>query len=142
MWKFFRGRRAWVVLSCLVGLTVTSGCKPGEHVGAVSGSVLLEGEPYGSVAVVFFSLATGDGGSANVRGDGTFSLPSKLPVGEYRVYLAPVVPSEDVGDASPVGVKIDQAVPARYWSESTSDLVVTVQTGVNQCVIELAGDAR
>ena len=136
-WLFPRsgGLIAAVLASGL--LTSFIGCDSGPTTGQASGKVIFEGVPYGKAAVVFFSTTTGYGTTSNLASDGTFSLPAKLPIGEYKIYLAPSLAPTTTEDAAPAPVKIDNSTPRRYWSESSTDIVVNVEPGDNHFEIEL-----
>lgn len=120
----------------MMSTMIFTGCNTGPATGTVSGQVVFDGKPYGEAAVVFFSLTTGGGGTANLASDGSFSLPGKLVVGDYQIYLAPKLAEVTEGDAPPSPVKTDAAVPEKYWSESSTDVTFTVKPGDNKAVIE------
>lgn len=123
-------------LFCL-GL-VFVGCNPQADTGTVVGTVTLNGNPYTDAAVILFSPATGQGGSANIDADGRFTLPAPIPTGEYTVYLAPRI--EETMPEDPKPVSIDQSVPTKYWDESSSDIVIQVNQGVNETEVRLESE--
>jgi hypothetical protein len=129
-------RRAFIALALPV-VAISIGCNAGPATGTVAGQVLFDGKPYGDAAVVFFSLTSGGGDTANLAEDGSFSLPTKLVVGDYRVYLAPKLAAPTGDDAPPAPVKTDNSLPDKYWSESSTDITVTVAPGENNVIIEL-----
>jgi hypothetical protein len=94
----------------------------------------LNGEPYTDAAVVFLDMSTGQGGTANIEGGGTFKITTPLPVGTYTVYLAPKL-GADTGEAQPV--TIDQSVPEKYWNEASSDISIPVAEGANRVEVRL-----
>ena len=119
-----------------VALFWMGGCDRGPETGTVVGTLNLAGRSHGDVAIVLMSLKTGCGGTCDVASDGNFRLPKPLVVGEYAVYVAPkVVP--DGGDAPPAPVKADTRIPAKYWSESSTDVKVVVKPGANEFRIDL-----
>ncbi len=130
-----RERSPWgaFALVCLVCLAWV-GCAKTTPVGTVKGKVTLNDAPYGDAAVIFLSLETGKGGSSNINADGTFALKDPLPVGTYKVYLAP-----KVGEASdqPKPVSMDKAVPDKYWNEAATDISIKVAAGPNDVKVEL-----
>jgi len=128
--------RDFMVVAVIVAM-VSSGCTAGPETGKVSGRVTFQGKPYSEAAIVFFSLKTGGGGTANLADDGTFSLPTELVVGEYQVYLAPKLADQENDDAPPAPVRTDIDVPGRYWSESSTDISFTVEPGENEATIAL-----
>lgn len=110
------------------------GCAQKIPMGTVKGNVEFKGKPYNNAAVLFVSLETGRGSSANINSDGTFALPDALPLGNYKIFLAP-----KIGDplAEPKPVKIDKSVPGKYWNESATDLSHEVTEGLNEVTVEL-----
>lgn len=129
-------KRAFIALG-LPAAAILIGCNAGPATGTVAGQVLFDGKPYGDAAVVFFSLTSGGGGTVNLAADGSFMLPTKLVVGDYRVYLAPKIAAPTGDDAPPAPVKTDNSVPDKYWSESSTDITVTIEPGDNKAVIDL-----
>lgn len=129
----------WLTLGIMLLLAalVVPGCtgRKTKPKGTVEGRVLFNGQPYTEAAVVFLNRGTGQGGSANIQSDGSFRLPDKVEIGEYIVYLAPKLEEDPAAEPRPVS--IDKTVPEKYWSESTSDILVEVKTGTNQFTIEL-----
>lgn len=120
----------------LLALLGATGCG-GKSVptGTVTGKVLLNGQPYTDADVIFLSLQSGQGSTGTLQEGGTFRLAEPIPVGTYRVYLAPKAGDPE---APPAPVKIDAAVPDKYWNESTSDLQQEIIKGANDVVIELS----
>lgn len=125
------------IVVAVIAAVISSGCTAGPETGKVSGQVTFLGKPYGEAAIVFFSLKTGRGGTANLGEDGTFSLPAELVVGEYQVYLAPKLAAQGNDDAPPAPTRTDTDVPGRYWSESSTDISFTVEPGENVATIAL-----
>ena len=131
--------RQWQLVACsalavaLLAMTL-AGCSKPAPTGTVEGTVTLNGEPYTDAAVVFLDLTTGQGGTANIEGGGTFKIETPMPVGSYTVYLAPKL-GADTGEAQPV--TIDQSVPEKYWNEATSDISIPVAEGPNKVEVLL-----
>ncbi len=121
------------VLLALLAVTVT-GCGRPDPVGTVEGTVTLNGEPYSDASLVFLSMATGQGGTADIRPGGSFKVDTPLPVGTYTVYLAPKL-GDPTGEAQPV--TIDQSVPDKYWNEADSDISISVSEGPNTVEVRL-----
>ncbi len=117
----------------LVAMLV-AGCGKADPVGTVEGTVTLNGEPYSDAAVIFLSMATGQGGTADIGPGGSFKIANPLPVGTYTVYLAPKL-GEPTGEAQPV--TIDQSVPDKYWNEAASDISIDVSEGPNSVQVQL-----
>jgi hypothetical protein len=122
----------------LVGLLVlATGCSRGNPVGTVKGTATVKGKAYTNAAIMFVSLENGHGSGSDLGADGSFKLPDPLPVGTYTVYFAPKsIPVEDA-TAAPVPMQVDKTVPTKYWSESSSDITITVKEGENVVPIEV-----
>jgi len=126
---------AAVLVLMVVGSSVIGCGRGSKPTGTVSGTVTLDGRPYADASVIFFSPATGQGGSANINPDGTFQLPKPIAVGEYIVYLAPRLEEDPAAEPKPVS--IDSTVPEKYWSEASSDIRCEIKPGANQIAVEL-----
>ena len=113
---------------------LVAGCGKTDPVGTVEGTVTLNGEPYSDAAVIFLSMVTGQGGTADIGPGGSFKIATPLPVGTYIVYLAPKM-GEPTGEAQPV--TIDQSVPDKYWNEAASDISINVSEGPNSVQVQL-----
>jgi len=130
---------AWLILGCLL----VAGCSKNTPTGRVKGKVLLDGKPYSGAAVVFLNAETGQGGTANIQPDGSFTLAEPIPVGTYIVYLAPEIADADVqgsaqeGIEGPVAMTADESVPAKYWNEADSDIRIDIKAGDNDVTVEL-----
>jgi hypothetical protein len=121
-----------LLLVCLCSLPFL-GCKKTAPTGTVQGTVLFNGTPYSNAAVVFLSMQTGQGGSVDIGTDGKFQLKAPLPVGTYKVYLAPKV-GEPTDQPKPVS--IDATVPEKYWNEASTDVSIEVKAGPNDVKVE------
>ena len=116
---------------------ILTGCG-GPPSGAVSGIVRFEGKPCGDSAVVFMSLETGASSSANLEPDGSFKLPKRLAVGEYRVYLSPKAGAVSHGaDGQPAPAPLPSSIPVRYTHEASTDITVNVRAGVNEFSVDI-----
>lgn len=130
--RLFRGA-AWLAV---VSLLVLPACgKAVVPAGTVKGTVTLDGEPYDNAAVMFLSLQTGQGGSADIQSGGSFALVDPLPVGSYKVFLAPKASTANLEEAAPV--TIDTNVPDKYWNEAGTDITADVKEGENTVTVEL-----
>ncbi|MEO9595273.1 carboxypeptidase regulatory-like domain-containing protein [Rhodopirellula bahusiensis] len=115
--------------------TLSLGCSESPSVGTVAGTVSLNGKPYADAAVMFLDSTTGQAAGTDIQAGGEFSLKDPIPTGTYSVYLAPkTVP---MTEGSPEAVKIDEAVPEKYWNEATTDVQAVVNEGENSVTIEL-----
>jgi len=128
----------WLALT--LGLMTLSavGCGKSAPTGKVKGKVLLNDKPYSDAAVTFMDPQSGKAGSADIRPDGTFELTTPLPTGKYTVFLAPkaVSGSADTTEA-PKPISIDQTVPQKYWSDTTSDIRAEIKAGENDVPVIL-----
>lgn len=111
-----------------------AGCEPAIKTGTVKGTVTFNGKPYDGSAIMLLDMTTGQAAGVDIGPDGQFSIDQPMQLGTYNVYLAPK--SVDV-NAEPQAVKVDASVPSKYWSESTTDLTVTVVEGENAATIAL-----
>jgi hypothetical protein len=135
-----RRRLSGMVLTYLLiaGALSLAGCSSGEPpkpTGTVKGTVSFDGKPYTNASVVFISLQTGQAGSANISEDGSFRVLNPLWTGTYQVFLAPKLDEAAATDATPV--YIDEAVPEKYWNETTTDIICTLNEGENTFAVEL-----
>lgn len=127
---------SWAVFAVSLLGVVIIGCGKSASTGTVQGKVLLNGAPYSGASVVFISLETGQGGTAEIQSDGTFRIETPIPVGSYTVYLEPKAGASEPADPSVAGFEstvseVDESVPAKYWSEATSGISVDVVEGKN-----------
>lgn len=82
-------------------------------------------------------LDTGQAGSADIQPDGTFRLEKRLPVGAYVAFIGPKSSSaEEMGD-QPVETTVDEAVPKKYRSETTTDITIDIVEGKNDVAVAM-----
>lgn len=120
-------------------MILSIGCSSGEPpkpTGTVSGTVTLNGKPYNNAAVVFFSLQSGQAASANIGEDGSYRILNPLWVGSYQVYLAPKL-EENLETAEAKPVYMDETIPDKYYNETTTDIICTLNEGENSFTVEL-----
>ncbi|WP_145073913.1 hypothetical protein [Aureliella helgolandensis] len=97
----------------------------------------MKGKPYTDASVMVIDLSSGQGGGADLKSDGTFTLDDPIPVGSYTAYFAPIsVPPEDAS-AAPVPMQADKTIPQKYWNEASSDLKFEVKEGKNEFPIDI-----
>jgi hypothetical protein len=133
-----------VTLLVLASLLLLAGCGEAVPTGKVAGRVLLDDKPYSGAAVVFLNTASGQGGTANIQPDGSFSIAERIPVGSYVVYLAPEIADDEgatgsgeEGTEGPVFMVSDESVPAKYWNEADSDVIIEITEGNNDVTVKL-----
>jgi hypothetical protein len=135
--------RTGLMLAMLSGLLLiaTVGCGGGEATGTVKGTVYLGEEPFGDASVVLVSPDTGQGGSADVNPDGTFSIELPIPVGTYTAYLTPKIDEaammEKMQQGMATGMEMPKDFPAKYQNEASSDLKVQVEEGENEVTLRM-----
>ncbi len=95
-----------------------------EEDGQVSGTITYLGKPIGGGFSVILVSAK-ETRITTIVADGKFTFKEPIPVGEYRVAIVPNA------DAKP------GAFPARYGSETTSGLTVSVQKGKTKVDLDL-----
>ena len=133
------------LMSCMMLLSITSGCDSGPTTGDISGKVTIDGEPlpYGTIAFLAEDGASGSGTIENGRYQAT-----EVPVGDYKV----VVQSMQVppmmsapGETSSAPKEGGRSslryipIPAKYADAKQSDLTVTIAEGVQMHDFELKG---
>ncbi len=119
-----------------LAVAVVAGCSPSVPMGTVSGTVTLNGQPYDDAAVMLLDLDSGQAAGADIQPGGSFKIADPLPVGTYKVYLAPPSQTEEEAEmAKPI--TIDTSVPDKYWNEASTDVTITVEEGENTAVVEL-----
>ena len=151
------------VIGILFLFTVVGCGTKGPAVSAVSGTVLLDGEPLDGASVVFHpTSSSGLAGSGKTSADGTFGLTTfratpgaGVVPGEYVVTIRKEEwpefkePEDDDPDyerkMAQVEKEMERATPTyvtpqAYGDEETSGLTATVSTGENKIVFELSSD--
>ena len=131
------GRAVGIVAAAGLMISGLSGCGEPTYstptVYPVKGQILLsDGKPLTSGQVVLVSNQ-GMEFPGKVGSDGRFSIKSGAgdgaPEGEYRVRIDPELQPVSAGRAQKGAANLP--FPARYASETTSDLKVTVRPGEN-----------
>jgi hypothetical protein len=103
-------------------------------VGEVSGKVTFERKPVGEGRVTFLNVRTGAGDEALLDSDGSYSINSPLPVGEYKVTVMPLIVRRQVDGKGPVVGEEKPApdIPPKYRTIGSTDLTATVKEGANE----------
>lgn len=127
---------------CLLGLMLAAGCSGATSAGAeAAGTVTLDGTPLPNAFISFIPKGEGSSAFATSDGNGSFTVQTSgsvtgLAPGEYLV----VVEQGDAPDGESAAAEGEQAasegevsgassIPAKYRSEKTTDLSVTVSEG-------------
>lgn len=120
-----------VLFFCLGPLLFTASCRPpAEPSGSVSGTVTYQGKPLEAGYIIFMSHDKANTASAKFDGSGNFSLSQDLPVGEYRIGIAPPLPPLPIEDSAKEPV-VYFPVPFKFHSAENSNLAYTVHEGPN-----------
>ncbi len=127
--------RPWFSWCCVGLLTVgLTGCggsaAPAKPMGKLTGMLLIDGKPPGGECELnFFDASKGAGGLARTNAEGAFTMTDGMPTGSYKVYVTPKEPEPtEPGVARP---KPATAIPRKYQSVDTTDLVAEVKEGDN-----------
>ena len=129
----------WLVPAALC---LAVGCSnPAEPMGKVFGRVTLQEQPLGEGSIIFTNAEKGVYITAALQHDGSYEVESSggrgLPLGNYRVYLAPA-PGEPLTKANPVPkARPGPAIPARYRDAKSSGLKLEVKEGDNPFDVKL-----
>ncbi len=106
-------------------LLMVAGCAGGEPgASLVTGKVLLDSQPVSGGSVLLLA-ADGQGASAEVQPDGSYSL--KCLPGEYQVAISPPPPPDPL--AKPNSATPGVNVPRPYQDVGTSGLTIVVADG-------------
>jgi hypothetical protein len=154
--------RLWfspVVFLLVTGLTLpgcggggAQGPGAGKETGTVKGTVKIKGQPAPANTIITFLGGDGVAATGVVDGTGYYSLSfnkaSGIPVGNYKVSLAPFNPG-DAANADPAmffdaqgntkpPVVEKSIVAAKYTNPTTSGITRDVQAGANTIDLDLA----
>jgi hypothetical protein len=141
----------------LFGVLAVVGCGGDSKgpTGTISGKLTVNGQPAPAKTQVFFLSNTGDATSAEVAGDGTFTIMG-VTVGSYQVSIKPpAATSENVSPeeamrmmygtepggkgSNPNAFASEGAVkiPEKYTSFADSGITFEVKEGVNDFALDL-----
>ena len=110
--------------------------------GQVAGNVSLQGEPVKSGLVGFQNDAQGIHILAPIESDGSYEVKMAqgegLPLGTYRVFIAPPLPELQLGAPDPHQPD-DELIqfPQKYLRSDTSGITLTVEHGRNRLDIDM-----
>jgi hypothetical protein len=123
----------------ILGLALLLGCSSGEPTGTVTGEVKYQdGTPVPEGRVNFYSKQSGIGGVGSLDAQGTYRISEPLPVGTYTVFIPPPLPTEPKQGVTTSAASSTFKVPAKYHTETTSDLTAEVKQGENKHSFELS----
>jgi hypothetical protein len=131
----FRPYRVAVLPALVVAVFLSLvGCGKKTPSGEVSGHVTFKGQPVSEGRVTFESQQSGIADEALLNNDGAYAIKKPLPVGDYQVYVIPLIVREKADPKGPVvGVeKPALNIPDKYRRISTTDLKATVKEGKNE----------
>ena len=141
----FRGS-AWQkrLLLCVAVslLCFHTGCRQGEVLGEVTGSLTYQGKPVAGAIVIFRNEAKGVHMTTTVDDAGEFRVSMAkgygLPLGEYQVFVSAPVQDAPIGPAvaPPLAYDLSQ-IPKKYRSPETSGVLLTVNEGENRLEIAM-----
>jgi hypothetical protein len=156
MGLFRRCPGTWLFLLglCLPMATVAAGCSGTTSAGAeATGTITLDGNPLPNAFISFIPKGNGSSSFANSDGQGNFAVQTSgsvtgLAPGEYVVVVEQGDPSDAETAEAPKGgdsenqtesaakaeVSGSSSIPAKYRSETTSDLTVTVSEGEQKSI--------
>ena len=120
----------WRSLWIWGGLLICCGCggapaAPTMDV-TVKGKVTLNGQPAGPIGIQFYSMQHGNVAKAEADKEGAFTLSGPIPAGEYILYLT-----------GPAEGKAPSNIPPIYFSDTSTDQRVTLNSGANDVALAL-----
>ena len=121
-------------------LVSVSGCSSGPARGEVQGKVTFKGNPVKEGKVTFLNPEGLGDSEADINGDGTYSVPGGVVVGEYVVEIKPlvVIVDTDPGKSPPAPVeKKAPDIPRKYRQQGTTPLKASVKAGKNDINFEM-----
>lgn len=129
-------------LLTLAAIGLLAGCGgSSKPVGTVSGKVTFQGMPVNEGIVTFVRVG-GSGSGAGPIASGAYSakgVDGGIPTGDYVAVVMPPETTKDLGpNTSPaVVLKEMKEIPAKYRSETTSDLKLSIKEGSNEFNIDM-----
>jgi hypothetical protein len=113
-------------------------------VGRVSGRITFEGNSVREGRVTFMNSQSGAAEEALLGADGAYSIKTPLPVGDYKVSVAPLIVRQQVGGKGPVvGVeKPAPDIPEKYRTSGGTDLKATVREGKNDLDFNMKAEKK
>ena len=137
----------WGVLACLCFAMLVAGCSGTTSAGAqATGVITLDGAPLPNAFISFVPKGGGSTAFATSDAQGSFTVKSAesvtgLAPGEYVVVVEPG--DSEGGDAEAGGSEkaargevstAGSSIPAKYMSDATSDLTITISEGEQKAV--------
>ena len=115
----------------LIVLGLIVGCGGGADIGAVTGTVTMDGQPLEGASVVFVPAVGGRPAGAMTDAEGKFELnfsggrKGTLP-GKNKVMISTAADPSETEDGTPIPAK-KETVPSKY--NATTELEFTVELG-------------
>ncbi|MES2790313.1 MAG: hypothetical protein V4719_11950 [Planctomycetota bacterium] len=131
--------RRWMLPTLLSLMCLAlEGCGSGGKgpSGLVAGKVTLQDKPLGSGYIAFSSSAKGTAAGATLNAAGEYKLTDRLPVGDYVVTVTPP-PAPPPLSVAPGTPPPKSEIPAKYRTETKSDLKFPVKAGANTANFDL-----
>lgn len=144
MAKLLRGYSSLGILACLCLVMLVAGCSGTTSAGAqATGVITLDGSPLPNAFITFVPKGGGSSAFATSDAQGNFTVKSAesvtgLAPGEYVVVVESGESSgEEAGGESETQGEVSTSgspIPAKYMSDATSDLTVTISEGEQKAV--------
>jgi hypothetical protein len=116
-----------------------TGCG-GPHAASVTGTVVYDGQPLTTGAVVFQPVHDGPIAIGDIQSDGSYTLSvgdaAGVDPGDYRVTVAASEPMPEATPENPQPLP-KSLIPARYSNADQSGLTFKVEPGSNRFDIKL-----
>jgi hypothetical protein len=110
------------------------GCSSEPPFGEVSGTVTFKGQPVTEGSITFINPNEGGTAGADIGKDGSFTVPGKVKVGEYIVFIEPPMHMVDTSPGkTPPSPEYKPApnIPVKYRQQGTTPFKETVKEGKN-----------
>lgn len=130
-WRYPVVILGWMATAILLASTCGCGGAKGPA-GRVSGTVAAKAGPVTEANVQFVRADGVPIAVAALNSAGEFSVAERIPVGDYRVAVLPIVEVTTAEDADPRRhQELIKKIPQKYWDAQTSGLTATVKEGEN-----------
>ncbi len=127
--------------ACLT-LWLVTGCGPApKPTGTLQGKLTLDSAPVKDAKIQIHHSTSGESAVAVVSGDGSFTFPQPVGIGDYKVCVIPVfeapVAGADGGKPIPVKPPERKDIPDKYRQTTSSGLTTSVKAGENTFNVEM-----